>query len=128
MSHASTPNLLLSRERELADRLAAFRPAVNDMLLDKLAATMLRDPAFRVHECPHPMEDVKAVAQVLRVLTRDSWDQDDMTVLDACWRQAMHSALFAEEFEADRHRIRRCIEAARQQLFTLPGAARRVPG
>jgi hypothetical protein len=124
----STPNPLLTREPELAERLAAFRPIVHDMLLDKLAAVTLREPAFRVRECPHPLEDVKAAAQILRVLTRDSWDQDDMTVLDACWRQATQSLLFGEEFEAERHRILSSVEAGRRQLLAPQGTAHRVPG
>jgi hypothetical protein len=128
MIRPSTPNPLLTREPELAERLATFRPIVQNMLLDKLAAVTLREPAFRVRECPHPLEDVKAAAQVLRVLTRDSWDQDDMTVLDACWRQAAHSALFSEEFEAERHRILNCVEAGRQQLLAPRGTAHRVLG
>jgi hypothetical protein len=113
MTPLSIPNPLARQEPELGERLASFRPIVHDMLLDKLAAVTLREPAFRARECPHPLEEVKATAQVLRVLVKEAWDKDDLAILDANWRLASQSALFADEFEAERHRIRQCIETAR---------------
>jgi hypothetical protein len=88
------------------------------MLLDRLAATVLHDPAYRAEECPHPLEEVKATAQVLRMLTKPSWDSRDFCVFDAFWRDATRSALFGEEFEAERHRIEHCVETGRQELRT----------
>jgi len=52
----------------------------------------------------------------LRVLTRESWDSDDLTLFDACWRQAANSDLFAGEFNADRLCIQHCVEVSRKQL------------
>ncbi len=88
------------------------------MLLDKLAATALNDPAYRAEQCPHPLEEVKATAQILRMLTRQSWDAGDFCIFDAFWRDATRSTLFGEEFEAERHRIQHCVEAGRQELHT----------
>jgi hypothetical protein len=64
------PNLLARRHPELADRLAAFRTQVDEMLAVKVAAALLHDPGFRAERCPHALEDLQTVAQVLRVLTR----------------------------------------------------------
>ena len=112
------PNPLLQREPELVQRLAIFRGQVNDMLADKLAGQMLNDPAFRLKECPHPLADVKATAIILRVLTRDSWDEDDLRLFDACWRQAAASELFGDEFEAERLRIQQAGDVSRKALPT----------
>jgi hypothetical protein len=105
MSHSVTPNPLFNREPELVERLAEFRDLANYMLLDKLAAAILRDPSFRAETSPHPLEDVRSTALVLRMLTKISWDQSDMRVFDACWKEATRSELFADEFEAERHFI-----------------------
>jgi hypothetical protein len=117
MPRFSLPNPLAKQEPELVERLASFRLLVTDMLLDKLAAVTLREPAFRARECPHRLEEVKATAQVLRVLVKDAWDKDDLAILVTCWRQASQFALFADEFEAERHRISQCIETAREQCL-----------
>jgi hypothetical protein len=50
------------------------------------------------------------------MLTKDSWDKSDLRPSDVCWREAAHSDLFADEFEPERHRIRRHVEAARTAL------------
>jgi hypothetical protein len=91
----------MKQEPELVARLAAFRVRVGDMLLDALAAAFLRDATFRREQCPHPLEDVKTTAQVLRVLTKEAWDTDDVKLVDACWRDAMRCDLFGDEFEAE---------------------------
>jgi hypothetical protein len=88
-----------------------------NMLLDNLAGHMLGDPAFCIKECPHALSDVKANAIVLRVLTKDSWDKDDMTMLAACWRQAVCSELFGGESEAERHRIQQAVETGQKVLL-----------
>jgi hypothetical protein len=109
-------NPLSEQEPELVPQLNDFRLHVNDMLLDKLAAAQFNDPAFRMRGCPYPLADVKASAQILRVLTRKLWDADDLAIFDACWRQATHSDLFGDEFESERHRIQHAVDAIRQQL------------
>jgi hypothetical protein len=115
---AGIRNPLMDRDSELVERLAAFRIPVHDMLLDKLAATVLHDPACRAEQCLHPLDEVKATAQILRMLTKPSWDSGDFRVFDAFWRDATRSALFGEEFEAERHRIHHCVKASRQELRT----------
>ncbi len=112
----ATPNPLLQREPELVQRLAVFRGQVNDMLADKLAGQMLNDPAFRLKECPHPLAEVKATAIILRVLTKETWDEDDLRLFDACWRQAAASELFGDEFEAERLRIQHSVETCRKHV------------
>jgi hypothetical protein len=119
----SVPNPLKDRAPELLQQLTDFRARIYDMLLDQLAALTLRDPAFRAHACPHSLDDVKAVTQVLRVLTKSSWDADDLKIFDACWRQASFSDLFADECEAERHRIQHCMVAARKALVPSRRAA-----
>ena len=111
------PNPLAREEPELAAQLVAFRLKVDDMLLDKLAAKALADPGFRASQCQHPMDDVTATAQLLRVLTKESWDMDDLAILDACWHQALNSGLFGDEFEAERHRIRYYVDIGRERLL-----------
>ena len=71
---------------------------------------------FRLKECPHPLADVKVTAIILRILTKDSWDEDDLRLFDACWRQAAASELFGDEFEAERLRIQHCVETCRKQV------------
>src|SRR5438128_658903 len=98
---SSIPNPYIStREPELFQQLTGSRCRVFDTQLDRLAAAQLHDAAFRLQESPHPMEDVKATEQVLRVLTRDSWDSTDPEIFDACWQQAAFSDLFADKFES----------------------------
>jgi hypothetical protein len=116
---------LRDREPELTDRLSAFRAGVYDMLLDALALTQVRDLNFQTPPCPHPYQDVRATAQILRVLTKESWTANDLKLFDACWREATLSDLFADAFETDRHRIQHAIDAARQQLLAKEPASRR---
>lgn len=121
MTQAKTENPLFENDPNLVERLVQFRDLANQMLLDKLAAAILRDASFRAEACPHPFEDVRSTALVLRVLTKTSWDKSDMRVLDACWKEAIRSDLFADEFEAERHFIQQNIDEARKEL---PGTER----
>jgi hypothetical protein len=45
MSRLGMPNPLAEREPQLAERLAAFRLRVNDLLVDQLPAELRRDSA-----------------------------------------------------------------------------------
>jgi hypothetical protein len=112
----SVHNPLLGRDSELVQRLSDFGIRVGDMLLDKLAGQMLGDPSFRIKECLHPLADVKACAILLRILTKQSWDADDLELVNLCWRQATASELFGDEFEAERFRIKHHVEEARKAL------------
>jgi hypothetical protein len=112
----SKPNPLARRDPGLVERLTAFRRRITEMLLDQLAAAALHDPAFRAEECPHSIEDVQATVQILRVLTKEAWDQDDLALFDASWPQATRADLFADEFKAERHRIRKCVEDAQKSF------------
>jgi len=109
---------LLDRAPELIERLTTFRVLVHDLLLDNLAATVLADPAYRAKQCPHSLGEVNATALILRMLTKETWHSGDFTLFDAFWRAAAFSALFADEFEAERHRIKHCVEAGREELRT----------
>ena len=112
----SIPNPLAEHAPDLLQRLTEFRGQVYDMLLDQLEAATLHDPAFRRDRCPHPAEEVRVTVHILRVLTKDAWDSDDLRLLDECWRPATRTDHFAEEFEAERHRLQHWIEAARKEL------------
>jgi hypothetical protein len=116
----STPNPLKRRDPALAKSLAAFRSRLGDMLLDKLAP-LLDDPAFRSRE-GQELGDLRAVAQVLRVLAKANWARQDLETFDTYWRDASRSGLLADEFEADRHRIQHSIQTARKQLFKTADA------
>jgi hypothetical protein len=120
---SSVPNPLPERDPQLAGRPAAFRDRVNSLLFDWLAADALQDPALRVGQCPHAFEDLRAVALTLRVLTKPSWDAGDMRRIDACWHTASRSGLFAEGFEAERHRLGRHVEDARASPAAGAGVA-----
>ena len=74
---------------------------------ENAAAWCVRDPAYRFNECPHTLADVKATAIVLRVLTKERWDSEDLALVDALWRQATVTRLFGEDYEGERHRIER---------------------
>jgi hypothetical protein len=119
VSKPSVPNPLVKADPELVERLTAFKLHVYDMLINKLAAKTAPELGFRTDQCTQPLEDMTATAQVLFVLTRQSWDRDDLTILDTYWRQASHSTLFGEEFEAERHRIRHQVQAGHQQVLAL---------
>ncbi len=112
----SVLNPLLERDPELVRRLAEFRLQVDNMFLDKLAGQMLHDATFRIKECPHPTGEVKATAILLRILTKESWEADDLKLLDLCWREATASELFGMEFEAERLRLQHCIKAAKMAI------------
>src|SRR5438874_6090206 len=105
MPQAPIPNPLTAEEPPLAQRLSALRDHVHFLLFGQLAAQVLKEPAFRGNPRPPPFEEVRAVALALGVLTKPSWDADDLRVIDACWRTASRTDFFADEFEAERHRI-----------------------
>ena len=111
-------NRLADREPELAARLTAFRDRVTELLLDRLAAACPGAPALPAKGPPHPLEDLHAAAQVLRVLAKASWDASDLRLFDAFWRHASRSDLFADDFEPERHRIEHCVASARRELLT----------
>ena len=113
----TTANPLLQREPELVHRLTLFRSQVHDMLADEFAAHHIRSQGLPNHHSPHELADVKAAAVILRMLTKDSWDQYDMAVFDVFWKQAMCFDPFADEFEAERHRIQQSVQAARSELL-----------
>ena len=108
---------LLEREPELVRRLSIFRGQVNDILADELAAHHIRGQGFPTQHGRHELADVKAAAVILRMLTKNSWDQYDIAVFDAFWKQAMCFDAFADEFEAERHRIQQSVQAARSVLL-----------
>lgn len=115
-ANTTAVNPLVEREPEVVGQMKAFREQVADMLLNKLAGQLLGDSGFRAQQCPHTLEDIVAAAQVLHVLTKPSWDRDDLRVFDAYWRTATISELFGGEFEAERFRIEHSIEAAGRVL------------
>jgi hypothetical protein len=112
----SVPNPLAKRDPELAQRLATFRQTVSDLLYDQLGAHALKNPAFGSPECPHSYEEVRAVALILNVLAKPSWDDNDQYLVDTFWRTASRSGLFADEFEAERVRIQQDLDAGLKAL------------
>ena len=51
-----------------------------------------------------------------RVLVKDQWTQQDFDTFDTYWRDAIRSEFFAEEFEAERHKIQASVQTARTKL------------
>ena len=112
----SMPNLLKERDPELVKELSAFRSRLGDLLLDKLDA-VLDDPLFRDRGKFLPLEDLRPIAHILRILTKDSWTEEDLDLFDASWRDACRSDLFGDEFESSRHCIKIATESARMRLL-----------
>ena len=118
-TESSTPNLLKERDPELFKEVQEFRDRFEEMLLDKLDNVL--SPAFRDRGHFLPRDDVKIVAEVIRILTRDTWSEKHLDQFDATWREAMRSDFFAEAFESIRFRIQNAIDTARGRLLARPG-------
>jgi hypothetical protein len=116
-----TPNVLKERNPDEFKGVEEFRALFEEMLLARLE-DVLCNPRFRDRGHFLPRDDVRAIAQVLHVLTRKSWTKDDLDRFDASWRDAMRSDLFAEAFESVRHRIQNAVHAGRESLAEQHGA------
>jgi hypothetical protein len=116
----STPNALKERDPELFKEVDEFRARFEEILLEKLE-NVLASPTYRDRGNFLPHDDVKAIAYVLRVLTADSWKEDDLDQFDASWRIAMRSDYFAEAFESIRFRVMNATDAARERLIKESG-------
>ena len=114
----TVPNRLLEREPELAQQFSAFREQVHDILTDEVAAHYLHSRGLPILPSRHEMADVKATAVILRMLAKPSWGEYDLTVFNAFGMQALSFDLFADEFEAERHRIQQCVQEARSELLS----------
>ena len=112
------PNLLSLRDPELVRRLQDYHKRVHDLLLDLLAGPTPKGTEFRSDQHPRSLEDVIATAQVLRVLSKESWRHADMEILERFWRPAWRSDLLADEFEAERHRIQHQFDSAKDQFLS----------
>jgi hypothetical protein len=115
----STPNALKERDLALFKEVQEFCARFEDLLLEKLDTIL--NPAFRDRGHFLPRDDVKAIAQVLQVLTRDSWAEEHLHQFDAMWRKAMRSDFFAEAFESIRFRVENAVDTARTRLLERPG-------
>jgi hypothetical protein len=86
---SSVPNPLAKLDPELVRRLIPFRYKVHEQFLDRIAAQVLHDPDYPAEQSCNPTADLRAAVLILRVLTKDKWDQHDMRIWDVCWRQAI---------------------------------------
>lgn len=118
-TESSTPNLLKERDPELFKEVQGFRARFEDILLDKLDNIL--SPAFRDRGHFLPLDDLKIIATVIRVLARDTWTEKHLDQFDATWREAMRSDFFAEAFESIRFRIENAMASARARLLDKPG-------
>ena len=121
-SKKSTPNAIKQRDPELFKEVEQFRARFEEILLDKLD-NVLDNPAFRDRGNFLPRDDVKAIAYVLRILTADSWKDEQLNQFDASWRTAMRSDYFAESFESIRFRVMNAVDAARKRLVEKPATS-----
>jgi hypothetical protein len=111
----SIPNVLMQHDRSLFEEVQAFRARFEDILLATVDR-VLDDPQFRDRGNFLPPEDTKAIAQVIRVLTKEEWGLDDLDRIAASWRDAMRSDFFAEAFESIRFRVEKAVSAGRSRL------------
>jgi hypothetical protein len=116
-----TSNFLKGRNPDEFREVEDFRARFEEMLLVKLD-DVIDNSHFRDRGHFLPPEDVKAIAQVLHVLTRDSWTNADLDRFDTSWRDAMQSDFFAEAFESIRFRIENAVRSARARLAESRGA------
>src|SRR6266446_5474875 len=103
-SPPSTPNPLKERDPELFLEIEDFRLRFEEILLDTLDS-VLDNPRYRDRGHFLLRDDVRAIARVVRVLTSDSWTEDQLDQFDPSWRDAMRSDFFAEAFETIRFRV-----------------------
>ena len=94
--------------------------AFEESLLDTLD-NVLDNPRYRDRGHFLPRDDVRAIARVVRVLTSDSWTEDQLDQFDTSWRDAMRSDFFAEAFETMRFRIENAVKTARVRLVESRG-------
>ncbi len=113
----STPNPLEARHPELFAEVKEFRNRFEEMLLASVDE-VLDNPRFRDRGHFLPKSDLKAIAQVMRVLTSESWNQESYDRFDAHWKDALRSDLFAEAFESIRFRIENAVQTGRARLTT----------
>jgi hypothetical protein len=119
-SPPSTPNPLEERDPELFMEIEGFRARFEEILLDNLD-NVLDNPRYRDRGHFLPRDDVRAIARVVRFLTRDSWTEDQLDQFDASWRDAIRSDFFAEAFETIRFRVENAIQTARTCLVDARG-------
>lgn len=105
----------MQHDRSLFDEVRVFRARFEEILLADVDR-VLDDPRFRDRGNFIPPEDTKAIAQVIRVLTKQDWSLDDLDRLAASWRDAMRSDFFAEAFESIRFRVDNTVNAGRSRL------------
>ena len=111
----SIPNVLMKHDRSLFDEIRAFRARFEEILLADVDR-VLDDPSFRDRGSFLPPDDTIAIAQVIRVLTKEEWTFDDLDRFAAFWRDAMRSNFFADEFESIRFRVENAVNAGRSRL------------
>ena len=116
----SAPNVLKERNPDEFREVEDFRLRFEEMLLVKLD-DVIDNPRFRDRGKFLPRDDLKTIAQVLRVLTHDSWTEADLDRFDASWRDAMQSDFFAEALESIRFRIENAVRSARARLAESRG-------
>lgn len=120
----SIPNVLMQHDRSLFEEVQTFRARFEDILLADVDR-VLDDPQFRDRGFFLPPGDIVAIAQVIRVLTKEEWVLDDLDRLAACWRDAMRSDFFAETFESIRFRVENAVQEGHHRL-TEPRGTRGV--
>lgn len=116
---STTPNPLKTRDAELFDELTRFRARFEGICIAPLD-TLLNDRTSCDRGHFLPREDIKAVAHILQILTKNSWTPTDIAKFDEFWRHTMRSDFFADEFESSRFRIQGAVDAARTELAEHP--------
>jgi hypothetical protein len=109
--NTTTPNPLKERAPDLFKEIEEFRARLENILLADLDS-VLDNPAFRDRGHFLARDDLRAIARVVRILTKESWNEADVNQFDAAWRDALRCDYFGDAFESIRHRIQACVQAA----------------
>jgi hypothetical protein len=123
----TTPNALKEHAPDLFHDIEDFRARLENILLVKLDS-VLDNPACRDRGHFLPRDDLRAIAHVVRILTKESWNEEDFVRFEAGWREAMRCDYFADAFESIRHRIQALVENGRAKLLEpkVPATAAKV--
>jgi len=109
-------NPLCLRDPPLFAACAEHRERCLRLLLAWHAACDLHEPHLLGAPPHYDVYEVKSCVQVFDVLSRPKWTQADLDILEGYSPWAFRGELFGECAEEARHRIRKAIEDAEQEL------------
>lgn len=112
-------NPLCLRDPELFALCSVHRERCLRLLLAGHAARDLHEPHLLGPRPHYDLNELKSCVQVFDVLSRPSWTQADLDILEGYSPWAFRSELFGDCAEEARHRIRKAIEDAGEEMSRL---------